>query len=178
MVPIQPLQGPLGATHLQSLSTQEHERQLQANDSQPLSRKKDTLISGCENQSSCPAQLVGVWPSPSPDSQPNCPTKRHPGPVRCPQRRVSGNEAVSRVCPGSPLRMCNTSHKHWSTRLLAHGPLRIRTAGGQLEHQGRSNLVLRRPTWDLLSTPRLRGGSLELLLSKRLQLGASNLRRS
>ena len=30
---------------------------------------------------------------------------------------VSGNEAVSRVCPGSPLRVCNTSHKHWSTRL-------------------------------------------------------------
>ena len=40
----------------------------------------------------------------------------------------------------------------------------------------RSNLVLRRPTWDLLSTPH-QDGSLELLPSKRLQL-ASNLRRS
>ena len=146
-----------------------------------------------------------------------------------PRPPASGNEAVSRVCPGSPLRMCNTSHRHWNTG--CHGPFRIlrsilegqsstnswlelprrmstttmqfarrrhaefartrgpvlvpfgatvmqRTAGGQLVHQGRSNLVLRPPTWDLLFTPRLRGGSLELLPSKRLQLGASNLRRS
>ena len=27
------------------------------------------------------------------------------------------SEEVSRICPGIPLRICNTSHKHWSTRL-------------------------------------------------------------
>ena len=128
--------------------------------------------------------------------------------------------------PGSPLRMCNTSHKYWRTKLswtLAYSAV---NSGGtvlnqelarvaaqnvnnshaicvddmrnSLEQEGLFlsllvqlccnvlrvanwntkdvHLVLRRPTWDLLSTRRLRGGSLELLLSKRLQLGASNLR--
>ena len=61
--------------------------------SRPLSQQRDTLISGCEYRSSCPAQLVGVWPSP------NYPRQQHPGPVRYSRRQdlpsVSGNERES-----------------------------------------------------------------------------------
>ena len=140
MVPAQPLQGPLGATHLQYLSTQEHERQLQANDSQsPVTEETHPDLWAAKTSHDVKRNL---WVSGLHHLQtvsPTAPRKQHPRtrpllPTPRPPS-VSGNETVSRVCPESPLRMCNTSHKHWSTRLSWTLAYSVVNSGGTVLNQ-------------------------------------------
>ena len=92
-------------------------RQLKANDSRPL-QKRDTLMSSCELMfcatCGCLAFTISKQSAQLPQKAASQ-TRALPPTPRPPS--LSGNEAVSRICPRSPLRICNTSHKHWSTRL-------------------------------------------------------------
>ena len=165
MAPIQQIQGPLGTTHLQSLATQEHERQLPANDSQTLSQKRDDAVTEERHPDLWLRKPVII----------SCAT------CGCLSRKSVANvqhvaHTLEHTVVMDPCVFCGQFWKHNPQPTIGSScraecqqqpcNLHVDDMRNSLEqeglflHQKRSNLVLRRPTWDLLSTPRLRGGAL------------------